>query len=201
MSRGKPLFIRFNLAQFVVERWIFRQVCWGRILANKRKNSCACRNAELQAFCFSDSRWRLTMRLLEPGHLEDRPFTTISENKTISSFFGKQTNNIHKLEGCFMRGQVSKIFNGFIVQESWILLVRLWKNLRIFRFQKSFWWDHASKCPGSLSSRTETLIAKKGKNWLIVPSKVLLSYETCPCKWSCTFAETVVSECTTLLLA
>ena len=51
----------------------------------------------------------ITVRLLEPGHLEeDYPITTVFENKRFSTFF----------EGCFLRGQVSsngfKVFNGCI---------------------------------------------------------------------------------------
>ena len=46
-------------------------------------------------------------------------------------FLGQQTNNIHKFECCFLRGQVSsngfKVFNSYIV-EPWILLVRLQKT-------------------------------------------------------------------------
>jgi len=51
----------------------------------------------------------ITVRLLEPGHLEeDYPITTVFENKRFSTFF----------ESCFLRGQVSsngfKVFNGYI---------------------------------------------------------------------------------------
>ena len=51
----------------------------------------------------------ITVRLLEPGHLEeDYPITTVFENKRFSTFF----------EGCFLRCQVSsngfKVFNGCI---------------------------------------------------------------------------------------
>ena len=66
----------------------------------------------------------ITVRLLEPGHLEeDYPITTVFENKRFSTFWG----------GCFLRGQVSlngfKIFNGCIIGP-------FAKNLRIFCFQK-----------------------------------------------------------------
>ena len=52
----------------------------------------------------------ITVRLLEPGHLEeDYPITTVFENKRFSTFWG----------GCFLRGQVSlngfKVFNGCII--------------------------------------------------------------------------------------
>ena len=49
--------------------------------------------------------------------IQSQPF---SENKRFSSFFCKQADNIHKFEGCFLRGQVSsngfKVFNGCIVE-------------------------------------------------------------------------------------
>ena len=53
----------------------------------------------------------ITMRLLEPGHLEeDYPITTVFEKK-IFKFFCKRTNNINEFEGCFLRGQLSS--NGY----------------------------------------------------------------------------------------
>ena len=49
----------------------------------------------------------LTERLLEPGHEEeDCPTTTFFENKGFSIFFCKQTNDIYKFEGCFLKGKV-----------------------------------------------------------------------------------------------
>ena len=47
--------------------------------------------------------------------------TRFFENKD-SQVFCKRANNIHKFEGCFLRGQVSsnasKVFNGCIVEPS-----------------------------------------------------------------------------------
>ena len=61
-----------------------------------------------------------TVWLLEPWHLEeDYKLTTFFENKRIVSFFCKWTNNIHKFEGCFLRGQVTS--NGFKVLNSCIV--------------------------------------------------------------------------------
>ena len=37
----------------------------------------------------------------------------VFENKRFLRFFRKRTNNIHKFEGCYLRGQVS--LNGFIL--------------------------------------------------------------------------------------
>ena len=48
----------------------------------------------LLAMFFTKIRFQLTVRLLEPGHLEeDSPIKTISENKRFSRFFA-QTNKI-----------------------------------------------------------------------------------------------------------
>ena len=53
----------------------------------------------------------VTVRLLEPGHLEeDHPVTRFMKTKD-SQVFCKRTNNFHKFKGCFLRGQVSS--NGF----------------------------------------------------------------------------------------
>ena len=58
---------------------------------------------------------------LKPGlSEEDCPITTFYENKRFLLFFFLRTNNIHKYEGCFLRGQVSSngftVFNAFIVE-------------------------------------------------------------------------------------
>ena len=57
--------------------------------------------------------FKLTVRTLKPGHLEeDCLITTFSENKILEFFFAYgPCNNIHQFEGCFLRGQVSS--NGF----------------------------------------------------------------------------------------
>lgn len=58
------------------------------------------------------------MQLLELGCLDvDYPVITVFEKKGgFKFFFGKRNNNIHELEGYFLRGQVSsnsfKVFNG-----------------------------------------------------------------------------------------
>ena len=58
----------------------------------------------------------ITMRLLEPGHLEeDYPITTVFEKKDFQVFC-KRTNNINEFEGCFLRGQLSS--NGYTVFNS-----------------------------------------------------------------------------------
>ena len=89
-----------------------------------------------------------------------------SEQKIVT-VLGKLTNNVHIFEGCFLRGQVGsngfEDFNGSIV-ESWILLVRLPKNLRIFRFQKSLIGQSSSKCPGS---RSRTVNHWEKLRWII----------------------------------
>ena len=63
----------------------------------------------------------ITVRLLKLGHLEKHyPITTFFGKQKIFKFFCKQTDSIHKFEGCFLRGQVSsngfKVFNGCIVE-------------------------------------------------------------------------------------
>ena len=63
----------------------------------------------------------LTVRLLEPGHLEDHPTTTFFENKRFSSFFLQTgTENIHKFGCLFLRRQANSngliVFNGCIVE-------------------------------------------------------------------------------------
>ena len=93
--------------------------------------------------------FKLTVRTLKPGHLEeDCPITTFSENKILKSFFFSfaygPCNNIHQFEGCFLRGQVSsngfKVFNGCIVQYMRFIgpsvkkKKKKEKNLRIFYF-------------------------------------------------------------------
>ena len=88
----------------------------------------------------------LIVQLVEPRHSEeDCLITTISENKRLSRFFCKRTSNIHKFEGCFLRGQVRsnglKVFNRGIA-ESWILLVHLQKPWESFVFR--------NRCDGTI---------------------------------------------------
>ena len=54
-----------------------------------------------------------TVRLLKPGNSEEGyPIATFFENRRLSNFFfRKRSNNMHKFEGCSLRGQVSS--NGF----------------------------------------------------------------------------------------
>ena len=85
------------------------------------------------------------------------------KKKGVLSFFGKRNNNIHELEGCFLRGQVSsngfKVFNGWIV-EPWILLVHLQKKLENLLFSKNVVSrdkKSSPECPG-LSSCTVKLM-------------------------------------------
>ena len=61
------------------------------------------------------------MQTLKPGGLkEDCLITTFSEFKDFHFFvFGKPTNDIHKLEGCFLGGQISS--NGFEVVNSCVV--------------------------------------------------------------------------------
>ena len=57
-----------------------------------------------------------TVRTLNPGHLRD----CISYITKDSQVFCKRTSNIHKFEGCFLRGPVGSkgfiVFNGCIVE-------------------------------------------------------------------------------------
>ena len=92
------------------------------------------------------ARVRLLRHALPISLLILRKKTTVLQSKDSQVFFFcKRTNNIHKFEVCFLRGEVTsngfKIFNDCIV-EPWILLVRLQKNLRIFCFQKTLWLDN-----------------------------------------------------------
>ena len=63
-------------------------------------------------------------------------------HKRFSSFFCKQTNNIHEFEGCFLRGQVSSkgfiVFNGCIVEYLNFIgpVAKRKKNVRVFCFQQ-----------------------------------------------------------------
>ena len=86
-----------------------------------------------------------TDRLLELGHLEeDCSITTISENKRFSSFSCKVTNKIQ--DSTMWTLKTLKAFDlTWLLRKqlsnSWMLWVRLQKNLRIFCFQKSLWLD------------------------------------------------------------
>ena len=138
------------------------------------------------------------MRLLEPGHLdEDYPIKTVFENKRFSSIFCKRTNNIHELEGCFLRGQL--ISNGFKVSndcivESGILLVRLQKILENVLFSKKenknknvvigyssskcpwFEWSHCNnKCVQYEQSPIFiSFIRERGTTWFMSTSREIL---------------------------
>ena len=107
----------------------------------------------------------LCKKCLQCGHANQDTQKKIIQSQRfwkqkIVKFFCKRTNNIHKFEGCLLRGQVSsngfEVFNGCIV-EPWILLVHLQKkkkkNFRIFGFQKTLWLDTLHPNAGS-SSRT-----------------------------------------------
>ena len=63
----------------------------------------------------------VTVQTLKPEDLkEDCPITTFSEFKDFHFvFFGKRTNDILKLEGCFLGGQISS--NGFEVENSCVV--------------------------------------------------------------------------------
>ena len=64
----------------------------------------------------------ITAQTVNLGHWEeDCPITTFSENKRFSIFFCKQTNNMPKLEGCFLRGPVSSKVLSSQWLHSWIL--------------------------------------------------------------------------------
>ena len=62
----------------------------------------------------------LTVRLLEPGHWEDCPITTLFENKRFSSFFVNGPITFINLSAFFLRRQASSngliVFNGCIVE-------------------------------------------------------------------------------------
>ena len=70
---------------------------------------------------------------MEPGHSKDYPITikTFVSKQKILNFFYKRTNNIHKFEGYFLRGQLSsngfKVFNGCIVEPKFYGNVK-WKS-------------------------------------------------------------------------
>ena len=99
--------------------------------------------------------WKIsvTVRLLEPGHLEeDYPITMFFANKRFS-----RTNDIHKFDGCFLRSQVSS--NGFkffisCIVEPWILLVHLQEKLENLVFKGHCDW---TKSPGSRSRRSRSV--------------------------------------------
>ena len=96
---------------------------------------------------------------------------TVRKNKRFSSFFFfffcKRTSNIHKFEGCFLRGEVTskgfKVFSDCIV-EPWILLVGLQKKnveSSVFRkrcdwtiFFQVYWFEcpHSKIVAGQVSS-------------------------------------------------
>ena len=88
---------------------------------------------------------RRLKQALQPVHLEEVcPNHNVICKQKILNFLFKRTNNIHKFEGCFLRGQVSSngfnVFNGRKV-EPWILLVRLQKTWESFVFRTRSDWS------------------------------------------------------------
>ena len=85
--------------------------------------------------------YSITVQLLDPRHLEeDYPIRTVSENKRLLSVFANGPIIFVNLRA--VSREVSKFkryesFQWLHIVESWILLVRLQKYLRIFSFQKS----------------------------------------------------------------
>ena len=92
------------------------------------------------------------MRLLDPRLLEeDYPIRTISESKRLLSVFTNGPITFVNLRA--VSREVSKFkrhesFQWLSVVESWILLVRLQKYLRIFYFQKTLWFRAVIKSRG-----------------------------------------------------
>ena len=100
--------------------------------------------------------FKLTVRTLKPGHLEeDCPIKAFSENNILEFFL--HTGRATTFEGCFPRGQVSsngfKNFNGCIV--GYLNFI----GLSAKTLENLLFWENvvigqsSSKCPG-LSVRT-----------------------------------------------